>query len=97
PQLYMDVNRRKVAALGVPLQDVNQTAQVYLGSLYVNSYNAFGRYWQVTVQAEGRYRKQVADVNLLQVRNRWGEMVPLGTLANVREVTGPVMVQRYNL
>jgi multidrug efflux pump len=97
PQLYMDVNRKKVASLGVPLPDVNLTAQVYLGSLYVNSFNAFGRYWQVTVQAEGRYRDQVSDVNLLQVRNQWGEMVPLGTLVSLRDVAGPVMIQRYNL
>jgi multidrug efflux pump len=97
PQLYMDVNRTKVQALGVPLNDVNMTAQIYLGSLYVNSFNQFGRYWQVTLQADGQFRRRVSDVNLLQVRNKWGEMVPLGTLVTMREVTGPVMVQRYNL
>ncbi len=97
PQLYMDVNRTKVQALGIPLGDVNATAQVYLGSQYVNSFNEFGRYWQVTLQAEGRFRQRVSDVNLLQVRNRWGEMVPLGTLVTMREISGPVMVQRYNL
>ncbi|HEX5268949.1 MAG TPA: efflux RND transporter permease subunit [Gemmataceae bacterium] len=97
PQLYLDVDRTKVQALGVPLGDVNQTAQVYLGSLYVNSFNLFGRYWQMTLQAEGRFRNSPSDVNLLQVRNRWGEMVPLGTLATMRDITGPVMVQRYNL
>ena len=52
------------------LIDVNQTLGIYLGSLYVNSFNEFGRYWQVTVQAEGKYRNRVEDINLLQVRNQ---------------------------
>ena len=77
--------------------DVNQTLSMYLGSLYVNSFNQFGRHWQVTVQAEGDYRNRVEDINLLQVRNKWGQMVPLGTLVNVREIGGPISVTRYNL
>jgi len=97
PQLFMDIDRTKVASLGVSLDDVNQTLQMYLGSVYVNSFNVFGRYWQVTVQAEGDYRTRVEDINLLEVRNKWGEMVPLGTLVNMRTVGGPVMVTRYNL
>jgi multidrug efflux pump len=97
PQLYMDVDRTKVASLGVALNDVNQTMQIFLGSLYVNNYNEFGRDWQVTLQAEGRYRTQPSDVNLFAVRNNQGQMVPLGTLVNLREITGPVSVTRYNL
>ena len=97
PQLYMDIDRTKVASLGIPLNDVNQTLQIYLGSLYVNNFNAFGRHWQVNVQAEGNYRNQVEDINLLKVRNNLGQMVPLGTLANIREVGGPAFVNRYNL
>ncbi|HEY7427815.1 MAG TPA: efflux RND transporter permease subunit, partial [Gemmataceae bacterium] len=97
PQLYMDIDRTKVESLGVTLDALNQTLQMYLGSLYVNSFNIYGRYWQVTIQAEGRYRARVEDINLLEVRNKWGGMVPLGTLVNVRPVSGPVMVQRYNL
>ncbi len=97
PQLYMDIDRSKTETLGVSLGDVDDTLQVFLGSLYVNSYNQFGRYWQVTLQADERYRGRVDDINLLQVRNSRGEMVPLGTLVKVREVGGPVMVQRYNL
>jgi multidrug efflux pump len=97
PQLYMAINRTKAKSLGVSLNDVNQTLEAYLGSLYVNSFNLLGRYWQVTLQAEGRYRGQVADINLLEVRNDQGQMVPLGTLVNLREINGPVMVQRYNL
>ncbi len=97
PQLYMDIDRTKVESLGVSLDDVNQTLQMYLGSLYVNSFNIFGRYWQVTIQAEGQYRSHVEDINLLEVRNKKGQMVPLGTLVHVRGVSGPVMVTRYNL
>ena len=70
---------------------------MYLGSLYVNSFNEFGRHWQVTVQAEGEFRDRVEDINLLQVRNKSGQMVPLGTLVDVREIGGPVFVTRYNL
>ena len=97
PQLYMDIDRTKVESLGVSLDDVNQTLQMFLGSLYVNSFNEYGRYWQVTVQAEGGYRAQVEAINLLQVRNKWGRMVPMGTLVSVRDVGGPVFVTRYNL
>jgi multidrug efflux pump len=71
--------------------------QIYLGSSYVNSFNAFGRHWQVKLQAEGQFRNQLTDVNLLQVRNKFGEMVPLGTLVRLREVNGPVSVGRYDL
>jgi multidrug efflux pump len=97
PQLFLDLDRTKAQALGVPVNDVNQTMQIYLGSLYTSSFNEFGRHWQVTIQAEGRYRQSAADVNLLQVRNQWGEMVPLGTLVRLREINGPVSVTRYNL
>jgi multidrug efflux pump len=97
PQLYMDIDRTKIASLGIPLNDVNQTLQIYLGSLYVNSFNAFGRHWQVNVQAEGDYRNRVDDINLLKVRNDQGQMVPLGALTNVREIGGPIFVNRYNL
>jgi multidrug efflux pump len=81
----------------VNVNDVNITMQTYLGSLYVTSFNEFGRHWQVTLQAEGRFRTRPEDVALLQVRNKWGEMVPLGTLVTLREIEGPVTVSRYNL
>jgi multidrug efflux pump len=96
PQLYLDIDRTKAAALGVSFDDLNQTLDMYLGSLYVNSYNQFGRHWQVTIQAEGSYRTRVEDINLFQVRNKSGQMVPLGTLVQAREVGGPVSVTRYN-
>ena len=97
PQLYLDIDRTKAQSLGLSFDDVNQTLSMYLGSLYVNSYNQFGRHWQVTIQLEGDYRNRVEDINLLQVRNKWGQMVPLGTLVRVREIGGPVTVTRYNL
>jgi multidrug efflux pump len=97
PQLYLDIDRTKAEALGLSFDDVNQTLGMYLGSLYVNSFNLFGRHWQVTVQLEGDYRNRIEDINLLQVRNKWGQMVPLGTLVSVREVGGPITVTRYNL
>jgi multidrug efflux pump len=86
-----------VRALGVTLTDLDEALQVYLGSLYVNSFNEFGRYWQVTTMAEGKYRNRVDAINLIQVRNSEGKMVPLGTLVAVREISGPVLVPRYNL
>ena len=97
PQLFLDIDRTKAEALGLSFDDVNQTLGMFLGSLYVNSFNQFGRHWQVTVQLEGDYRNRVEDINLLQVRNKWGQMVPMGTLVNVSDFTGPIVVTRYNL
>jgi multidrug efflux pump len=97
PQLFMDIDRTKASSLGVSLDDVNQTLQMYLGSLYVNSFNEYGRYWQVQVQADAPFRAKVENINLLQVRNQDGQMVPLGTLVKVREISGPIFVKRYNL
>ncbi|HJZ59738.1 MAG TPA: efflux RND transporter permease subunit [Gemmataceae bacterium] len=97
PQLYVDIDRAKAAALGVSLQDLNQTLSMYLGSLYVNSYNDFGRHWQVTIQAEGEFRNRAEQIHLFQVRSASGQMVPLSTLVTVKEVAGPISVTRYNL
>ena len=97
PQLYLDIDRTKAEALGLSFDDVNQTLGMCLGSLYVNSFNEFGRHWQVTVQLEGGFRNKVEDINLLKVRNKWGQMVPLGTLVSPREIGGPITVTRYNL
>jgi len=97
PQLFLDIDREKAASLGVALTDVNQTLDVLMGSCYVNSFNDFGRHWQVTVQAEGTYRSRVEKINLFQVRNMFGRMVLLGTLVHPREIVGPIAVPRYNL
>jgi multidrug efflux pump len=97
PQIYLDIDRTKAASLGLTFDDVNQTLEMYLGSLYVNSFNDFGRHWQVTIQAEGQFRDRQSDFKLLQVRNQSGQMVSLGTLATPREIGGPIAVSRYNL
>ena len=97
PQLWLDIDRTKAAALGVTFDDVNQTLSMFLGSLYVNSYNEFGRHWQVTVQADGIYRDSDKAIGLFQVRNAQGQMVPLSTLITPRDIGGPVSMTRYNL
>src|SRR5262245_21921134 len=97
PWLYLDVDRTKCLALGVPVSDVFGALQVYLGSYYVNNFNEFGRTWQVNLQADPRFRDRVDDIRRLQVRNNQGQMIRLGTLLNVRDASGPVSVMRYNL
>ena len=97
PQLFADIDRTKVEALHVPIQDVFTTFQVYLGGLYVNQFNAFGRTWEVQVQAEPRFRTSTAAIPRFEVRNADGQMVPLGTLAQVKNATGPLVVMRYNM
>jgi multidrug efflux pump len=97
PQLYTDMNRTQCMALSVPLGDAFETLQAYLGSLYVNDFNLFGRTWQVIVQADARFRNRVDAARQLKVRNRMGGMVPLGALADVREVNGPLILTRYNM
>jgi multidrug efflux pump len=96
PQKYVDVNRQQCEALGVAPGDVFSTLQIYLGSLYVNDFNLGGRTWQVNVQAEGEFRDRVEDVKRLKVRNKAGGMVPLGTVMNVEDIAGPLILTRYN-
>jgi multidrug efflux pump len=97
PWLYLDIDRTKCETLGVPVSELFNTLQVYLGSYYVNNFNEFGRTWQVNLQADPEFRKKVPDVRELQVRNNRGQMVRIGTLLDVRDTSGPVMVMRYNL
>ncbi len=97
PQLWMDIDRTKIRSMGVSIADVNTALQVYLGSLYVNSFNAFGRFWQVNLMAEGNFRNHIEAINLIKVRNNQGQMVPLSSLVTLRDYSGPVMVNRYNL
>jgi multidrug efflux pump subunit AcrB len=96
PQLYVDVDRVRCMQMGVPLPDVFATLQVYLGGAYVNDFNRFGRNWQVTAQADVPFRMTAATVKNLRVRNDRGEMVPLGAVAKIEDITGPVVIQRYN-
>ncbi len=97
PQLFAEVDRTKAKTLGIPLSEVFATLQAYLGSAYVNDFNKFGRTWQVMVQADHQFRIKPSDIRSLEVRNANDEMVPLGTLINVKETIGPQTILRYNL
>ena len=97
PQLYVDVDRSKAKTQGVALSELFDTLQVYLGSAYVNDFTRFGRNWQVYAQADSQFRTRVEDIKKLKVRNAAGQMVPLGTLTEVRNVSGPSVVSHYNM
>jgi hydrophobe/amphiphile efflux-1 (HAE1) family protein len=96
PQLNVNVDRVKVKQQNVQLNDVFQTLQVYLGSLYVNDFNRFGRTYRVVAQADAPFRSKVDDILPLKTRNAKGEMVPLGSILTVSAAYGPDIVQRYN-
>ncbi|CAL1240752.1 efflux RND transporter permease subunit [Candidatus Methylocalor cossyra] len=97
PQLYLDIDRTKVESLDIPLTNVFQTLQSYLGSTFVNLFNKFNQVFQVYVQADAPYRLTPEDIQRLYVRNARAEMVPLGTLLSVRRVLGAELITRYNL
>ncbi|MBN9204001.1 efflux RND transporter permease subunit [Methylibium petroleiphilum] len=96
PQLYADIDRTKARQLGVAVTDVFDTMQIYLGSLYVNDFNKFGRTYTVRVQADASHRARAEDVGLLKVRSASGEMVPLSALMKVQPSFGPERAMRYN-
>src|SRR6185295_10361828 len=96
PQLDADIDRVKAKQQGVPLQNLFETMQIYLGSLYVNDFNRFGRTYQVIAQADAQFRDRPEDITRLKTRNAKGEMVPLGALVKVREAYGPDRAMRYN-
>ncbi|HEY0856632.1 MAG TPA: multidrug efflux RND transporter permease subunit [Albitalea sp.] len=96
PQLYADIDRTKARQLGVAVTDVFDTMQIYLGSLYVNDFNQFGRTYSVRVQADAPHRARAEDVGLLKVRSASGEMVPLAALMTVQPSFGPERAMRYN-
>ncbi|MCK0207639.1 efflux RND transporter permease subunit [Starkeya koreensis] len=96
PQIFADVDRTKARQLGVPIRAVFETLQVYLGSLYVNDFNKFGRTYSVRVQADAPYRARPEDIGKLKVRSDSGEMIPLAALLKVETTAGPERAQRYN-
>ena len=96
PQLYADIDRTKARQLSVPVTDVFETLQTYLGSVYVNDFNKFGRTYSVRVQADAQYRARADDVGQLKVRSTTGEMMPLSALLHVRASAGPERAMRYN-
>lgn len=96
PQLFVDLDRTKVQQMGVPVSEVFDTMQTYLGSMYVNDFNQFGRTYQVVAQADKEFRAKPEDITRLQVRNAEGQMIPLGSVVSVKESFGPETASRYN-
>ena len=96
PQLYADIDRTKARQLGVPVTDIFETLQIYLGSLYANDFNEFGRTYSVRVQADAAFRARPEDVGQLKVRSMTGEMVPLSALMKLDASFGPERTMRYN-
>jgi HAE1 family hydrophobic/amphiphilic exporter-1 len=97
PQIQVDVDREKVKALDVALDDLFATLQATLGSTYVNDFNRYGRTYQVRLQADEPFRVSPEDIERLEVRNKAGEMIPLGSIVKVRRTFGPQVIARYNL
>ncbi len=96
PQLFFNLDRTRALQIGVDIDEVFRTLQVYLGSQYVNDFNQFGRTYQVIAQADQKFRADPADILRLQTRNAAGEMVPLGAVADVKETFGPEIAMHYN-
>ncbi|MGD1876192.1 MAG: efflux RND transporter permease subunit [Kiloniellaceae bacterium] len=97
PQFYLEIDRRKAQMLNVPIPNIFDTLSINLGNAYVNDFNAFGRIYQVRAQADEAFRMEREDIQRLKVPSATGELVPLGTLVEVRDVSGPNLVQRYNM
>ena len=97
PQVFLEINRVKAQMLNVPIANIFEALSVNLGSTYVNDFNAFGRLYQVRVQADQQFRLATEDILGLKVRSATGALVPLGTLVEVQDRTGPDLVQRYNM
>ena len=97
PQFYLEIDRDKARILNVPIPNIFETLSINLGTAYVNDFNAFGRVYQVRAQADQAFRMERKDIVKLKVRSATGALVPLGTLVEIRDVTGPSLVQRYNM
>ncbi len=96
PQLYADLDRTKAKQLGLNIKEIFDTMQIYLGSLYINDFNQFGRTYQVIAQAESEFRSSPEDAMNLKVRNNRGEMIPLGSVLSMQESYGPESAAHYN-
>jgi multidrug efflux pump subunit AcrB len=97
PWLYLNIDRTQAKMMGVSMAEVFNVLQVYLGSLYVNDFNRFGRTWQVNVQAAAGYRRQIDNLLQHKFKSDRGKMVPFGSLVSVEEKSGPVLIMRYNM
>ncbi len=96
PQMFVDIDRERCKKMGLPLNEVFLSLQLYLGGYYTNDFNQFGRTWQVNLQGDPANRLTPEDVSSIRVRNSSGGMVPLGSVAKVTEIGGPALVTRYN-
>jgi hydrophobe/amphiphile efflux-1 (HAE1) family protein len=96
PEYEVSVDTDKAQTLGIPVSDVYDSLQTYLGGLYVNDFNRFGRTWKVLMQADAEYRDQANDINRFYVRSAQNVMIPLGTLVNLKQIAGPDTIYRYN-
>jgi multidrug efflux pump len=96
PQLHVDIDRTRAKQLGIPLTSIFETMQIYLGSLYINDFNRFGRTYQVIAQADAGFRAHAEDIAKLKVRSLSGEMIPLGSILTVKQSYGPERAMRYN-
>jgi HAE1 family hydrophobic/amphiphilic exporter-1 len=97
PQQFINVDEEKALKLGVPVNDVYRTIQAFMGGLFINYFNRFGRQWQVYIEAEGAYRTRAENVGQFYVRNNKGEMVPLASLTKFESRLGPEFTMRYNM
>jgi hydrophobe/amphiphile efflux-1 (HAE1) family protein len=97
PEYYLAIDRDKARALDVPIPNIFSALSINLGTSYVNDFNAFGRVYQVRAQADRQYRMDREDILALKVRSATGALVPLGTLMDIQDTSGPTLVQRYNM
>ena len=96
PSIYLDIDRDKAQALGLNMNDVFTALQSTLGGFFVNNFNLYGRTWQVNIEGEARDRRELSDIWQINVRNKDGDMVPMRSIADLRIVTGPQVITRYN-
>jgi hydrophobe/amphiphile efflux-1 (HAE1) family protein len=96
PSVYLDIDRDKAQALGLVVDDVFTALQSTLGGFFVNNFNLYGRTWQVNIEGEAADRRDISDIWRIYVRNKAGQMVPMRSIAQVRYVTGPQVITRYN-
>jgi HAE1 family hydrophobic/amphiphilic exporter-1 len=96
PQVYLDIDRNKAQILGVAVSDIFQALQATMGSFFINQFNAYGRVWQVNVQADARDRSRFDDIYRVNVTNAKGDMIPLRALMTAKVVVGPQLITRYN-
>ncbi|MFM5507904.1 efflux RND transporter permease subunit [Aeromonas rivipollensis] len=97
PQVFLDLDREKAKALGLPINAVFDTMQATFGQVYVNDFNQFGRTYRVQLQSEADYRARKSDIRNVYVRSNKGDMIPLSSLVTVRDTTGPELVERFNI